>query len=111
MDNNQAMREFLREKINVDVITKYIFIKSMEEKYDDEYLSKMYRIDCRNIRQNYSLIPEEERGRIESNIRKQIESGVIDLKKEAVIWHKEGLEKESNRAINKRNANKKREGR
>ena len=55
MNNNQAMKEFLREKISIDVITKYIFIKSMEEKYDDEYLDRMYRINCRNIRERYSV--------------------------------------------------------
>lgn len=93
MNNNQAMKEFLREKISIDVITKYIFIKSMEEKYDDEYLDRMYRINCRNIREKYSVIPEEDRTRIEDNIRKQIAVGEIDLSVEAANWHREGLRK------------------
>lgn len=96
MDNNQAMRDFLREKLYRDVVMKYVFIKAMEEKYDDEYLDRMYRINCRNIREKYNIIPEEERSRIENDIRKQIDAGEIDLSKEAVNWHREGLMKYQN---------------
>lgn len=112
MDNNQAMREFLREKVNIDIVMKYMFIKSMEGRYDDEYLDRMYRIDTTSIRKGYDGLGKEERKKTEENIRKKIAAGEVDLSKEAINWHREGLKRSSIQAVNQKKANKQnREGR
>lgn len=106
MDNNQAMREFLREKVYREVIMKYLFIKTLEEKYDDEYIRTIYRINASAIRGEYNALSEDERKQLESNIRKQIESGEINLNKEAINWHRQSLHAKHMSEINEENNKK-----
>lgn len=110
MYNNQAMREFLKEQINRDVIMKYLFIKTIEKDYDDEYIKTMYRINASDIRGKYNALSETERKSLESKIKKQIEAGEINLNEEVVNWHRESLKASYLREVNKNN-NKKEEGR
>ena len=106
MDNDQAMREFLREKVNKDIVLKYLFIKQMEKDFDDEYLDRMYRIDTTRIRKMYDDIEGKDRDKIEKDIVGQIKSGEINLSKEAVNWHREGLKKAYIKEINTISSNK-----
>ena len=106
MDNNQAMRDFLREKIDKDIVMKYLFIKGMGEFYDDEYLTRMYRIDVLKIRQQYDALEQNKRNRIEKDIRDQIVAGEVDLSKEAVIWHREALKRKVKKETNRKNISK-----
>ena len=105
MGNNEALRKFLSEEANKEIITKYMFIKSKEEKYSDEYIKAKYRINPATIRNLYNGIDEEERAKIESIIKKQIEAGEKDLDKLAAIWHRQALitgkKGETNRKANK----------
>ncbi len=109
MNNEQSMREFLKEKVYYDVIMKYMFIKSMEDRFDDEYLDRMYRINTSRVRGVYKEIGEKEREKIEEKIRMQIEAGEIDLNKEVVRWHREALKRENMIEKNTINNKKKRE--
>ena len=110
MDNNQAMKKFLREKVNRDVIMKYLFIKTIEKDYDHEYIKTMYRINASAIIEKYNKLSEDERKELETTIRKQIEVGEIDLNKEAVNWHRESLHAKHISEVNQDN-NKKGKGR
>lgn len=105
MDNNQAMREFLREKVNKDIVLKYLFIKEMEKDFDDEYIDRMYRIDTTRIRKMYEDIEGKDRDKIEKDILSQIKTGEIDLNREAVNWHREGLKRAHIKETNKINSN------
>ncbi len=101
MEKNKSMRGLLREKTNRDVVIKYMFIKAMEERCDDKYLDMMYRINCKNIRLRYSLLTEDERTKIENDIKNQIVAGEVNLSEEAVKWHREGLNAEYIEHLNK----------
>ena len=110
MDNNESMRNFLREKVNKEIVMKYMFIKSMEEFYDDEYLSIKYRINVSLIRENYDKLKPDERDRIQRDIETKIVNGEIDLSREVVRWHKEELNKDYTKDIHKININKEKRG-
>ncbi len=106
MNNNQAIQDYLREIINKEIIMKYLFIKSMEEDYGDEYLTRKYRINVSLIRKSYDKLKPDERDRIQRDIETKIVNGEIDLSREAVRWHKEELNKYYKKDINKINSNK-----
>ena len=91
MENNEVLGKFLREEADKEIITKYMFIKSKEEKYSDEYIKAKYRINPETIRNLYNGIDENERLKLESIIKKQIEAGEKDLDKLAAIWHRQAL--------------------
>ena len=91
MENSKALGKFLREEANKEIITKYMFIKSKEEKYSDEYINAKYRINPATIRNLYNKIDQNERLKLESILKKQIESGEKDLDELAAIWHRQAL--------------------
>ena len=93
---NNPINEYLRELIIKEAVLKYLFVKSMENKYNDEYLNMKYRINTKNIREEYDVIGKERRAGIEKELRAKIEAGEIDLDKEAARWHREALIKLEN---------------
>ena len=105
MENKQEMREYLRQKANREIIMKYLFVKEIEGRYDDEYIKTRYRINAATIRGLYSALSDEDKKEVESTIKKQIEAGEINLNKEAVNWHREDLNRSANGE--KRNENDK----
>ena len=96
MTNNEDMRAYLREKVSRDIIMKYLFIKTIDENYGDEYIKTKYRINAFTIRSLYKALDENERQKLEEEIKEQIESGEIVLEQEAVKWHREALRQEKN---------------
>ncbi len=108
MDNSQAINEFLGQEVCKDVVMKYIFIKSIEESYDDEYIYKMYGLRPLMIKERYKSLEKDERVKMEKNIREKIEAGEIDLSQEAEKWNRKKLKAERRREISsKRNINEK----
>lgn len=97
MINNEAMRKYLKEQVSRDLIIKYMFIKSKEEKYSDEYIQKKYKINALKIRALYKALDKEEVGRLEKTIINQIETGEINLDEQAVIWYKQYLANHKNK--------------
>ena len=91
IDRN-ALKNFLREKIDREIILKYLFIKSIEEKYEDEYIETKYRIKPGKIRRDYNALDKDKIGNIEKEILAKIEAGEINLNFEAVRWHRESLQ-------------------
>lgn len=110
MDNNRAMREFLKERINKDIVMKYIFVQTMEGQCTGEELREKYGIDIEDIRQKYEELEEAERERVENSIRKQIKAGEVDLSREAVSWQNQTMRMASTKEANGLNQGK-REGR
>ncbi len=97
MESDKYDDKFFREKVNRDIIMKYMFLESLGEQYGDEYIMMMYKINSKNIRALYGAINEDERVKVGNDIKKEIESKKLDLNKKAVEWHKEALRKESER--------------
>ena len=63
----------------------------MEEKYEDEYIQTMYKINPTKIRNDYNALNKEEIADMEENLIAQINAKEINLASEAVRWHREGL--------------------
>ena len=91
IDRN-ALKNFLREKIDREIILKHLFIKSIEEKYEDDYIETKYRINPEKIRRDYNALDKDKIESIEKEILAKIETGEISLNSEAVRWHKESLQ-------------------
>lgn len=106
MDNNQAMREFLKEKINKDIVMKYIFAQTMKGQCTGEELKEKYGIDIEDIIQKYEEIEEEARVRLENSIRKQVEVGELNLNREAVSWQNQTKRMASTKETNGLNQGK-----
>lgn len=94
MNNNEDIRDYLREKVSRDIIMKYLFIKTIDGNHGDEYIKTKYRINAFKIRTLYKALNESEREKIEKEIKAQIEAGEINLEQEAVNWHREALRQE-----------------
>lgn len=89
MNNNNAMRDFLRRKIVKEIIKKKVFLEGLREKglNDDEvFIQYGIRPDFA-IGSYYSLTDEERE--MEEFILKQIQAEEIDLSKEAERWRRE----------------------
>ena len=91
IDRN-ALKNFLREKIDREIILKYLFIKSIEKKYDDEYIETKYRVKPEKIRKDYNALDKNKIESMEKEILAKIEAGEINLNSEAARWHKESLQ-------------------
>lgn len=91
MNNNEDIRDCLREKVSRDIIMKYLFIKTIDENHGDEYIKTKYRINAFKIRSLYKALDETEREKLEKEIKAQIEVGEINLEQEAINWHREAL--------------------
>lgn len=100
MNNNQAMIEFLKEKIDKDTVMKYIFVETMGSQYTVKKLKEKYGIDVEDIKRKYEGIEEGERIRVENLIRKQVKAGEVDLSKEAASWHKQTMKKTPTKETN-----------
>lgn len=89
MDNNNAMRDFLRRKIVKETIKKRLFLKDLKEKgLNDDEIFRQYGIRPDFVIANYSSLTDEER-EMEDFILKQIEAKAIDLSEEAKRWRQE----------------------
>lgn len=104
MDNSQAIKDFLRAEVCKDIVIKYIFIKSIEGSYDDDYLYKTYGLRPLMIKKRYKFLEKDEREEMEKTINQKIEAGEIDLNKEAEKWHREKLKAEYCRKIASENS-------
>ena len=90
--DKEALKKFLREKISREIILKYLFLKSLEGDYEDEYIKTKYRINPGKIRRDYSLLDKNEIACMENEITARIQAGEIDLHSETVRWHRESLQ-------------------
>ena len=90
--DKKALKAFLREKINREIILKYLFVKSIEEEYGDEYIQTKYRIKPERIRRDYNALNKTEIENMEQEIIAKIEAGEINLNSEAIRWHRESLQ-------------------
>lgn len=108
MEDNEALKEFIKQKAYRDIIIKYMFVKSMEKQYSDKYIDMKYKLNSAIIRKKYELLEESYRESVENSILEQINSGKIDLRSEAAAWHKAALKKEANARKN-RNGKEERE--
>ena len=90
--DRKALDDFLKEKINREIILKYLFIKSIEEKFEDEYIQAKYRINPKKIRREYNSLDKEKIASMEKDLRAKIEEKIIDLDSEAVRWHRESFQ-------------------
>lgn len=107
MDNNNSLREFLRQKVNEDIVIKYLFLESKKgNNYQDEYIRMTYGIDSKFIKEQYDRMNEKDRKRVEEKLKSKIEAGEIDLNEEAVKWHKETLKRDYLKGINSQKAKK-----
>ena len=101
------MEEEIRKIVNTDIILKYLFLESLDEKYGDEYISAKYRINAKKIRMQYEYISKEyDIEGLENEIKSQVDSGDIDLNKKAVEWHKDALKKAKRGKLDTDEANK-----
>ncbi len=91
MEDVEGIRSYLKEMVNKEIIMKYLFIKSMEGNYDDKYIARKYKINVASTRIQYNSLSQDEKSKIERDIKAKIENGEIDLHEEAVRWHREGL--------------------
>ena len=91
MNNEESVKDYTRKIVNKEIIKKYLFIKSLEETYGDEYIRIMYRINPLAIRNSYSTIDENEKDQLEAEIQELIAKGEIDLTEEAKKWHRESF--------------------
>ena len=106
MENSGDVREYIRRKASREIIIKHLFLESIESRYSDEYIETMYRISPLKIRSLYDALNENEKIEMEEEIKKQIATGDIDIKKEVIQWHRESLSAKHRREINKENRNK-----
>lgn len=111
MIDNEKLRAFLREKVNRDIIIKYLFIKNNEGQYDDQYIKRTYGITPFTIRELYKGLNEDERRKVEEKVTEEMETGEINLEKEAENWQREALKKQHLREKNEKGKNQKREER
>lgn len=89
MNNNHAMRDFLRQKVAKETIKKKMFLEYLREKglnYDEIF--RQYGIRPDLVISNYSSLTDEDR-KMENFILKQIEAKEIDLSEEAKRWRRE----------------------
>ena len=91
IDKEKSVKDYMRKLVNKDIITKYLFIKTLEENYGDEYIKTIYRINPLAIRGAYNAIDEKERSELEAEIQESIAKGEIDLTEEAKKWHRESF--------------------
>ena len=103
MNNNKDLREVLKEKANKDTIMKYMFINELRKKYEDQYIQTMYGINIKHIELRYKVIDENSKKEITTEIKEKIDSGEIDLNREAINWHRESLKQ---KAIKEQNSKK-----
>ena len=82
-------KEFINKLVYERIIQQYLLVMSLQEKFSDEYIRKMYRINPKTIRFQYSAIPQEEREKVEKDIKEKIKSGNINLETMAKEWHRE----------------------
>lgn len=82
--DKKALNKFLKEKINREIILKYLFLNSLEEQYGDDYIKTKYRINPENIRKEYNSLNKDEIADMEKEIIAKIQAGQINLNSEAV---------------------------
>ena len=100
--DRKALDDFLKEKINREIILKYLFIKSIEARYEDDYIKTKYRIDAQKIRREYNSLDREKIGEMENELKVKIQAGEIDLNAEAVRWHRENFEEKEKNELRKK---------
>ena len=105
VNDKEALNKYISEIRNKEIIKKYIFVKNMSKRYEEEYLNTMYKIDSEKIKNMYEQIDEKERVRLEKTIMEQIAAGEIDLYEEALKWHKEGLRRAHKKDVYKTDKN------
>ena len=105
MDDNKSVKDYFRLKASEEIVKKYLFLKTLEENYDNEYIKINYRINPLTIQMMYDSLNEDERKAIEAILKKQIEENEIDLKEEAKKWHRN-----ASKNINKNGAYRKEKG-
>ena len=91
MNNEESVKDYTRKIVTKEIIKKYLFIKTLEKTYGDEYIRTMYRINPLAIRGAYDTIEEKERAELEAQIQDLIARGEIDLTEEAKKWHRESF--------------------
>ncbi len=89
--DKKAFTESLKEENRRKIILKYLFLKSIEKEYADEYIKTKYRINPKTIREQYEGLDKEEIAVLESELKAKIQKGIINLQSEAVNWHRESF--------------------
>jgi len=100
--DKKAFMDSLKDDINREIILKYLFIKSIEARYEDDYIKTKYRIDAQKIRREYSSLDKEKIGEMENELKAKIQAGEIDLNAEAVGWHRESFEEVVRKELKKK---------
>ncbi len=84
-------KDFINKLVYERIIQQYLFITSLQDRFSDEYIKTMYRINPKTIRFQYSAIPQDKREDVEKEVKEKIKNKEINLESLAKEWHRESF--------------------